>query len=193
MTFRKEYTDYAWKYEGSIEDATDDFRGQSISDVAVAPGEASERLYVGFDTIELQRRPIYYWSHRPPLGADYDWEHPFNVLRAWRYALDAALHAVRTNARHLPWEFFQERRNRRLKYLQLAVRFYETVRESTTGKGNTNSIFSMIDLEKTFAPADLRFYRSVAQALARRAILHPRCGHYHVLEIQSAFADRVAQ
>lgn len=173
IVFEKDYPTYAWKYKGTINAEGDVFEGH-YGWYGEEVDENGERIFMPAGEVQLERMPIYRWSHRP--HKDTFIANKYGSL--WRFALDAVLHSVRVTAGGVPWTFFEERRARRTKYLELIVRLHNAMRDQKVLTSEAIDCIQEVGaLEQTFSYADVRFYRSLSGALARRAIVH-RCASH---------------
>ena len=163
-----------WRYEGEITAENDEMTG-----CWGKPGEDESILsstlifanggHIG--SFRLSQRPIEYFQFRPRPE-----EFAENNARAlWKYALNSVIHGVRV--RNLSWEYIRDRRDQRLRFIEL----YTRRREMLGGWGEQLSYWEPLDsledeeldlLERTLNPADLRFYRSIARFYFRRETVH---------------------
>lgn len=163
-----------WRYEGTFNPAMDEITGQyahgdKLEDVFDRSLVNNENALGHFDILY---RPAYYFRSRSLV----DVTSTNRPRYLWRLALNSVLHAVRVHARHVPWEFFEERRNARYRFLDLYSRLDELA-------GNWGSFHALLpltsadieelgSLQNASTTADLRFYRSLARCLARREVIH---------------------
>lgn len=126
----------------------------------------------GMGSFKLKRRPLYYYLHRPP-DAAFD----YNKARAlWRYALNSVQHAVRAQGRRFPWDFVQDRRDRRAKYVERYMQLDELngswkdlrVRDWI----DADQAKEMLKIEMTATVADIVYYRSLARCIMLREVIH---------------------
>ena len=167
-------------FEGSINGENDNVTGRyclgrQITEDTAFPVISSD---VSVGTFVLFFRPLYYYTHRPHQS-----EFDYNKPRAlWKFVLDAVLHAVRTRAKNVPWEFFRDRRNQRRRYAELYMQLDELL-----GLERDNAVLPYItqeecwefaNFEACLTTADLLFYRSIAKCAMRRRVFHLYELHY---------------
>lgn len=178
VAFTKTHEDDSEKeqftWEGTLNEHEDELSGsycfgRPVDENTTFPIIKSDE---GMGSFTLQRRPLYYFLHRPVAAA-----FEYNKTRAlWQYALDSVLHAVRVQGRVLSWDFQKDRRDRRAKYIERFMQLDEvngnwgdlTVRDWIDQDGAEE----MAKIEMTAPAADIVFYRSLANCVMRREVIH---------------------
>lgn len=181
--FTKQYT----SNENVIEKHTNTWRFEGVLDTDM---ERITGIYANMDFLEhdnvdkpgrligrgaklgsfvIFRRPTYYfrpWAHLQ-FGNE--------SRQRWHYAIHSVLHAVRVRARHTPWEFFQDRRARRSRFVELYNRYDETNKWGSLSFPEPLSYRERLEfaqLQNTTSRSDFIIYLSVANHLSRGEAIH---------------------
>lgn len=178
VVFTKAYSDQnggaRWTYEGAINDDQDEMSGtycygraveETTSFPVISPADV-------LGTFSIRRRPLYYFLCRP-FKSQFDDNKPRAL---WKFALDAVLHATRSQARRVSWDYLKDRRDRRRKYVELYMQFDELRGEGQNIKllrpMTQEDCAKFAEFEISVTTADLLFYRSLARCLMRREVIH---------------------
>ncbi|KAK7058962.1 Vacuolar protein sorting-associated protein 13 [Paramarasmius palmivorus] len=105
---------------------------------------------------------VYIRRHQYRKYQPSDQEYSINRARArLRFAATAILEGVRERHRRWTWEYFAERRDDRLRYVEL---FQKKTLATLTGQ----DLKDFENLEKKLSYEDIRFYRSIARSRLRK-------------------------
>ncbi|KAL1410608.1 Vacuolar protein sorting-associated protein 13 [Vanrija albida] len=113
------------------------------------------------DVFHFYRRTHQYYKYRPP-----EEEFKENPAKArWKYALNAISAEVHDRNRKWSWDYLKERRDQRIKYVDLYVQKL-SLPEDTPLPPDEQEELDQLERELSFE--DIRFFRSVARVQARR-------------------------
>ena len=113
------------------------------------------------DVIHFYRRTHQYHKFRPP---DSEFESTPSRAR-WKFALDAIQHEVHDRHKRWTWDYIAQRRDLREKYVEVYVRKLALPenRQLPVEDGT-----ALADMERDLSYEDIRFFRSVARAQAKK-------------------------
>jgi vacuolar protein sorting-associated protein 13A/C len=113
------------------------------------------------DAFHFYSRTHQYYKFRPPEA-----EYEANPAKArWKYALNAISSEVHDRNRRWTWEYLAERRDKRIKYVDLYVKKLALPEGALLSPEDE---VALEDLEHGLPYEDIRFFRSVARVTARR-------------------------
>jgi vacuolar protein sorting-associated protein 13A/C len=113
------------------------------------------------DVFHFYSRTHHYYKYRPP-----EEEYEANPAKArWKYALRAISSEVHERRRRWTWTYFAERRDKRIKYVDLYVKKLALPEGQNLPPEDEAAL---AELERGLSYEDIRFFRSVARVTARR-------------------------
>ena len=147
----------SWIYHGSLDIATGTMSGQW-----------GNEEYGDIGTFRLQQAPA--WTHQFRYSPSEFDENA--ALARWSFACAAALYQAKQQL--WSWSFFEERRRKRKRFLELfkcrelTNIWYFTWEFQLTEE----QVKELDDLEKALTPADARFYHAIGKSEIRKLCVH---------------------
>ena len=113
------------------------------------------------DVIHFYKRTHEYHKFRPP---EVDYEGSASKAR-WKFALNAIGTEVRERHRRWTWEYMAERREKRIKYVEIYARKLGLPEGKQLSPDDDTQLAEM---ERDLSYEDIRYFRSVARAQAKK-------------------------